>query len=169
MSFKNKLIHELKEIFWTTLYFSVWIGLFLTLKILLLEEYHIGFYQYSVILIGALIAAKVVLILNNVPFSSWTKRQPAIIGILLRTLLYLAGIFIVMILEKSFEGRHEYGGFFNALKGISDQTEFYHVLVNTICIFGALLGFNIWSVVTKQLGEGWLWKILSLPVSFNNK
>ena len=108
----------LKAIFWTTLYFFIWIGSLVLLKTLLLEEYQIEFYGFSIIVVGALIAAKVVLILENVPLGSWAKRQPAIAEVIFRTMLYLAGVFVVMILEKSFEARHEYGGFINAMKSL---------------------------------------------------
>lgn len=169
MSFKDKLVHELKAIFWTTLYFLIWFGVLVIIKELLLKEYQIKFYGFSIVVIGALVAAKSVLILENVSLGSWAKHQPAIVEILFRTLLYLAGIFVIMVLEKSLEARHEYGGFVNALKSIFENAEFYHILVNTICVFGALLGFNLWSVIRKHLGEGGMWKILSTPSTDDNK
>lgn len=169
MSFKKKLIHELKVIFWTTFYFMVWIGVLVLLKTLLLEEYHIGFYEYSIIFVGALVAAKVVLILENVSLGSWAKNSPSIVDILIRTFMYLVGIFIVMVLEKAFESRHEYGGFINALKVLSSHKEFYHIFVNTICVFGALLGFNLYSVIKKHYGENWMSKILSTPTPIDKK
>lgn len=169
MSFKIKLIHELKAIFWTTLYFLIWFGLLMLIKELLLKEYQIKFSGFSMVVVGALVAAKAVLILENVSMGSWTKRQPAIYEILFRTFLYLAGIFVIMVLEKAFEARSEFDGFINALQGVFGQVEFYHVLVNTICVFGALLGFNLWSVIRKHLGEGGMWKILSTPSTDENK
>lgn len=163
MSFKEKFIHELKAIFWTSLYFLIWIGVLVSLKSFLLAEYQIGFYEYSIMLVGALVGAKVVLIMENIPLGSWTKSTPAIVEILVRTLLYLLGVFIIMVLEKAFESRVEYGGFENAVKGLWGKTEFYHIIVNTICVFGALLGFNLWAVIKKHHGDGWLVKILSSP------
>lgn len=169
MSFKKKLIHELKAIFWTTLYFLIWFGLLMLIKELLLKEYQIKFSGFSMVVVGALVAAKAVLILENISMGSWTKGQPAIYEILFRTLLYLAGIFVIMVLEKAFEARHEFDGFINAIPGIFGEAEFYHVLVNTICVFGALLGFNLWSVLNKHIGKRGMWKILSSPVPENSK
>lgn len=169
MSFKNKLVHELKAIFWTSLYFLTWIGLLVVLKSFLLAEYQIGFYDYSIIVVGALVGAKVVLIMENIPMGKWVKRAPAIIEILIRTLLYLLGVIVIMVLEKAFESRAEYGGFVNALKELSGKAEFYHIVVNVICVFGALLGFNLWSVIKKHHGERWLMKILSSPIPETKK
>lgn len=168
MNLKKKIINELKVIFWTTLYFICFLGVLILIKTLLLEEYKIGFSGYSIIVVGALVTAKVVLVLENVSLGTWIKNKPVIVETILRTILYLIGVFVVMVLETAFESRHEYGGFMNALKGLSDNSKFYHVLVNTICVFGALLGFNLWSVIKKHHGNDWLIKILSSP-SPNNK
>lgn len=103
---------ELKFIFWVSLYFLTWFGALMLIKVLLLNEYKIEFYGASMVVVGALIAAKSVLILENVPLRLHNK--PVIIDIILRTILYLAGISIILILERTFEARDEYGGFWNA-------------------------------------------------------
>lgn len=164
MSFKEKFIHEVKALFWTSVYFLFWFGTLILLKNLLLKEYQIAFFGFSMVVVGALIAAKVVLIFENIPIGSWTKNKPAIFEIILRTLLYMAGAIVVLVLEKSFEARHEYGGIFNAMKALSGETEIYHIIVNVIGVFGAFFGFNLWSVLNKHLGGIGLLKILSIPV-----
>ncbi|MDZ7613389.1 MAG: hypothetical protein U5K51_06485 [Flavobacteriaceae bacterium] len=119
-------------------------------------------------MVGALVAAKAVLILENIPLFK-SKTQPAIVEILLRTLLYMAGIFILMVLEKSIETRHEYGGFMNAMKNLIGSEDGNHLLVNTICVFGALFFFNLGSVIKDHLGVGGFLKILTSPMPLKNK
>jgi hypothetical protein len=41
MSIREKLKHELKAIVMVTLFFAVWLGVLMVLKILLLEDYQI--------------------------------------------------------------------------------------------------------------------------------
>jgi hypothetical protein len=159
MSVKDKIIKELKSVFMTTLYFFSWFGALMVIKVLLLREYEIEFYGFSKVLIGALILAKVVLILEYFPLS-FTKKQLVIVGLLIRTILYLGGVFLVLLLEKSFESRHEYGGFGNALMNVFSEVNIYHFWVNCIVIFGALLFFNLWSIMKKQLGPRWMDNIL---------
>ena len=163
MASKEKILKEIKSVFWTSLYFLSWFGALMIIKILLLREYQIEVYGFTSVVVGALVVAKVVLILEyvKIPF---TKNKPAWIEITLRTLLYLLGVFVVMALEKSFEARDEYSGVFDAFTHLSDHADLNHIYVNTICVFGALLFFNIRTVIKKQYGEGALLNILRSPV-----
>ena len=147
-----------------TLYFAVWIGVLVLLKKLILAEYQIEFHGLSMVLIGALILAKVVLILEHVPLGAWMRRQPAFVDVILRTVLYALGVTVVLLLEKAFDGRHEYGGFSRSLMAVFQHADVYHVWANTICVSGALLVYNMLSVVRKHLGEGGLMKLLLSPL-----
>ena len=168
MKIKTKIAEELKSFFWISLYFLIWFGALMLIKIFLLEEYKIEFYGVSVVIIGALVVAKSVLILENVPLSG-RKPQIAFYVILKRTLLYLGGVFIVLILEKSFEGQHEYGSFINAFKNLLNDANMYHIWVNIICVFGALFFYNFGSFLNKQLGNGGIMDMLSSPYPEANK
>lgn len=164
MSSGQKLKEELKSLFEAMLYFGVWIGALVLVKSLILEEYQITFTGGSAAFVGVLVLAKVVLILEHVSLGAWVSRQPAWLGVLLRTILYVVGVFVVMILEKAFEGRHEHGGFGNALAVIFEHVDMPHIWANTICISGALLGYNILAVIRRHIGTGELLKYLQLPL-----
>ena len=163
MSAKQKIIKELKSIFWTSLYFFIWFGGLMLIKVLLLREYHIEFYGFTIVLISALVMAKSVLLLEFIPIS-FTKNKPAWVEVFIRTLLYIIGVFIIIVLEKGLEAKHEYGGFFEAIKNIASKANAYHIWVNTICVYGALLLYNIWSVFKKHFGERVFWKIMREPM-----
>lgn len=162
MSTKDKILKELKAILLVTLYFLVWFGTLMVIKVLLLQEYKIEFNGLSIVIVGALIAAKSVLILEHVPLG--VNNKPAIVDILLRTLLYLAGITIILVLERGIEGRHEYGGFVNAIKNLSKSADLYHIAVDVICVFGALFFYNLGSVIRGRLGKGGLLKMMISPI-----
>lgn len=121
------------------------------------------FYGISKALIGALIVAKVILVMEHIPLGSWVRKQPAFVDVLLRTILYALVILVVLIIEKAFEGRQEYGGFGPSLRQVFNHIDIYHVWVNTICVFGALLTFNLLSLIRNHLGEGGLLHMLSSP------
>ena len=99
MSVQEKLKHELKAIITVTLYFAVWLGIFMGLKVLILKEYEIHFDGLSKVLFGSLILAKVVLILQHVPLGNWIKSRPVAVDVIVRTLLYAVGTLIVLLLE----------------------------------------------------------------------
>lgn len=59
-----------------TLFFAAWLGMFMGLKILILEGYQIRFGSASAVLIGARVLAKIVLILEHLPLGAWVKKHP---------------------------------------------------------------------------------------------
>jgi hypothetical protein len=73
-------------------------------------------------------------------------------------------VFVVLVLEKSFEGRHEYGGFIPSMIESFQTVEGFHVWANIISISGALLVYNIFSVFKQIFGEGTLLRALLRPL-----
>lgn len=169
MSIGQKLKDELKSLFEAMLYFGIWIGALLLVKTLILKEYQITFSDGSAAFVGVLVLAKVVLVLEHVSLGAWVRRQPAWLSVLLRTILYVAGVFMVMILEKAFEGRHEHGGFGKALTMIFEHVDMPHILANTICVAGALLGYNILALIRRHLGAGELLRFFQMPLPDESK
>ena len=95
--------------------------------------------------------------------SCQSRTQPAVFDVILRTALYSLGVLIVLLLEKAFDGRHEYGGFGPALMAVFKHADISHVWVNTICVSGALLGYNMLSIIRQHLGKGGLTRIFLSP------
>jgi len=164
VSLQQKLKDEIKAVAITTLYFATWLGCLVLLKKLILAEYQIEFHGLSVALIGALILAKVVLVLEHVSLGTWVRNHTALIEVVLRTVLYAFGVFVVLVLERAFEGRHEFGGFGSSLMAVFREAKDHHVWANTICLSSALLGYNVLSVVRRHLGEGGLFRLFMLPL-----
>jgi hypothetical protein len=164
MGSKQKLKYELKALTLAMLYFGAWIGALLVLKALTLAEYQIAFHGFSLALIGSLVLAKVVLVLEHVPLGAWVRAQPSWVDLILRTVLYSFGVLVVLLIEKAFEGRHEHGGFGPSLGSVFQQAEIHHVWVNTICLSGALLGYNALAVVRRHLGPGGLLRLFRSPL-----
>ena len=160
VNWKQTMLHEARAVGLATLYFGLWLAILLLIKQLILAEYEIEFSGISKALVGALILSKVVLVLERVSLGGWVGRQPAWIDVLLRTLLYASGVLAVLILEKGFEGREEYGGFFAAVSGIYAAEDAYHVWANAIVISGALLVYNLLALIRRHLGEGGIFRIL---------
>ena len=169
MSFKQKLKEEIKAISIAALYFGCWIGALLLLKSLILAEYEIAFNGWAKAVVGALVLSKVVLVLKNISLGAWVRARPAWVDVVLRTAIYSLGVAVVLLLEKGFEGRHAHGGFGPALQQVIRQTDFQHVLANTLCLSGALLVYNILSVVQQYLEEGSVIRIFLSPLPDESK
>jgi hypothetical protein len=160
----QKITAEIKSLLGAMIFFTVWLGSFIVMKTWVLEEYHIEFHGISVLLIGALVLSKVVLILEHVSLGSWMKRQPAWCDVLARTLLYALGVLVVMTLEKTLEIRHEQGGMAAALESVIRGVHRPHLMANVLCISGALLVFNGLSVIRRQLGPGNVMRLFTRPI-----
>ena len=149
MSIMQKLKDEAVSMALLMLYFVVWIGALVLLKKLILAEYRIAFHGLSAALVGALVLAKVVLVLEHVSLGAWVRTRPAMLDVVLRTILYALGVFVALLLEKGLEGRHEYGGFVPSLLSVFQRADVYHVWANLICLSGAF-----WSLFQLQTSRG---------------
>ena len=169
MSIKQRLKNEINAFLLAILYFGFWVGMLMSIKTLILAEYQIAFNGWTLAVIGVLVLAKVVLILEHVSLGAWISSQPAWLDVLLRTILYSVGVFVVMVLEKAFEGRHEYGGLGNSLSEVFQHVEAPHLWVNTICVTAALLGYNILDVIRRHYGPGGVLQLFMSPIPYERQ
>lgn len=163
MSIVAKAKEEIKAVGLTTLFFALWFSVFVLLKTLILAEYNIGFAGLSAALVGALIVAKVVLILENVPLATWLRGRSGLVHLVVRTAIYGFGVFVVLLLEKAFEVRHEHGGFVPALARVFQHRDIHHAWATTIGVTGALLVFNALLVVRRHVGKQGLLRMFTSP------
>ena len=164
MSITQKIKNEIAAVMWLTIYFGCWLSALVLFKYLLLTEYQIAFTGFSVALVGALVLAKVVLVLEYVPLGVWVHTRSAWVGVVLRTALYTFGVFVVLLLEKAFEARHEYDSFGTSLIAVFQHADISHAWLNTICLSAALLSYNMLTVVRKRLGKGALLQMFLTPL-----
>ena len=92
------------------------------------------------------------------------KDAPARKGMAVRTVLYSLGVVVVLALETGFEGKSEHGGFVVALQAAFDGGNAFHFYTNAICITGALLVYNIFSVIRSYHGSRGLLKMFLQPL-----
>jgi hypothetical protein len=152
MSLQQKVIKEIKGLALLTFYFAVWFGLIVFAKWLVLAQYQIEFSGASLALVGALVVAKVIIVLEHISLGQWVRRRPVAVDVVLHTLLYSLGVLVMLLLEKAFEARHEAGGLGKALVELFQHREIHHVSAETICVSGSLLGFNVLSVLKRHFG-----------------
>jgi hypothetical protein len=160
----EKLKREIRALLEATAYFFLWIGCLVLVKKLILAEYQVEFHGLSKSVVGALVLSKVVLILERVPLGSHVRRKPAWVAVALRTLLYSLGVAVVLLAEQGISERHEYGGVGAAIKAGLQGADMHHVYANTICLAGALLGFNVLALLRERLGRGELLRLFTTPV-----
>lgn len=164
MSLKAKLAHEIRMVGTYTAFFGAWVLLSMIAKSLVLAEYRISGFNLSTALIGALILAKVVLVMEHVPVAGWLRRRAAWLVVVERTVLCGFGVVVVLLIEKAIEVRHEQGGILSALLGVLHHKELPHVLATALSVTGALLVFNSLTVIKRHLGDSGLLKMFVVPL-----
>ncbi len=165
MSFRQKVAHEAVTVMVTTLYFAVCFGILVLLKRLYLSEYQIEFRGLSLALLGALIVAKVVLVLEHVTLGQWIRKHAVAVEVVLRTILYTIGVAIALFLERGFEVRHEHGGFLGGVRWVIQHRDMHHVWADTIAVGASLLIFNAVTAARHHLGHGRLERLFLTPPS----
>ena len=159
MSVLKKILKEIRVVLRTATYFAVVFILIMIMKKLDLEDYNIEFKGLSQAIIGALIMSKVIILMDLIKPGKWVERQPPIVDVVLRTLLYTVAVAIVIILEKAFERRHEPGNFTDAIKYIFSHRDIYHVWSTVLGVSGSLFVYMAFSIVQRMLGKNGLMKL----------
>jgi len=157
----KKVLHEIIIIARTATYFALFFIFMIVMKKLTLEDYDIEFTGLSQALIGALIMSKVILLMQMISLGAWVQDQPPIVDTILRTLLYSAGVLVVVMLEKAFEARHEVKGFSNALTHVLDHRDVYHVWANTLGAAVSIFFVNGFAVMQRLRGKNGTYKLFT--------
>jgi hypothetical protein len=166
MKILKSILRELKTIFKTALFFAIAFLLMMVIKKLDLKDYDIEFTGISQALIGALIMSKVIILMGMISLGPWVQRQPPIIDIILRKILYSIGVVIIVILEKGFEGSHKHGGFSNAVSYLISHRDIYHVWATTIGVSVSIFIYNCYIMIQRKLGKNGMSKLFfSTPLN----
>jgi hypothetical protein len=159
MKTSSWLLKETKAFCVRLLYFLFCFGLLLLLKKLILDEYHIGFLGFGTALIGAFIAAKVVLVFEHTPLARAFNASPPIIKVLFETIFYGLLSLAVLYAERAFELRHHAGGFIPAFSVVLHQNDRYLFAVTLIAVIISFAFYSILTVIDRHLGPGELLKL----------
>ena len=161
MSLLTKAKHELREVGLVTLYFLFCFGIILTLKKLFLAEYQIEFYAISVVVVGALVAGKVVVLLDHTPLGTrFAANQPPGLAAICKTLVYAAVAFLVIVGEKIFHAYRENGSFGRAVSEMWAHLDWNVVFAKLICVTFAFAGYHLFVATDRRLGKGALWRAI---------
>jgi len=162
-----KIVHWLKKegtaFCVLVLYFFFYFGIFIIFKKLILAHYHISFYGFGGAVLGALIAAKAVLAIENTPLSKHLDSAAPCQKILYDAFVYTTLALIFLYVEKTLELYHKEGtlrlAFLTA--GRDDDVYLFCATVG----WGALSFFTyaVFAAISRHLGPGELLRMLFTP------
>ena len=166
MKILKKILEEIKIILRTAAYFAIVFILMMVMKKLYLKDYDIEFTGLSQAIIGALVMAKVIILMELISLGPWVQRQPPIVDVIMRTLLYSLAVMIVVILEKAFEDRHLAASYGEAISYVFSHRDIYHVWATMIGVAGSIFVYNSFSIVQRMMGKNGLAKLFfSTPLN----
>lgn len=154
------LKHELKEVGLVTLYFLFCFGIILTLKKLFLADYQIEFHALSATVIGALVAAKVVVIMDHARAGSRFDASRPLAAVAYKTLVYGAAGAVVVFAEELFHAYRATGGLEVAFAELWTHLDKNVILAKVICVTLTFAGYHLYAEIDRRLGEGTLRRLL---------
>ena len=156
MTVAERVRREVREIGLVALFFLTWFLMFLSLKKLLLEEYDIEVAVLRTAVIGALVVAKVVVVLEKSSFGNRFREGRLFFHVLWRSLAYTAVVFVVTLAEHLFDFYRQTHAFPKALSELRASEDFTHFLAMNLVVGLAFLTYNCFSEIDRHIGEGGL-------------
>ena len=161
MSLPSRLKHEVKQVGLVTLYFFFCFSVVLTLKKLLLASYDIQVYALSSAVVGALVAAKIVVVLDATRAGTrFDASLPLGLAVLYKTLVYGLATFVVLFLERLFHAYRESGTLGQALMDVWAHRDRNVILAKVMCISLAFAAYHLYAGLDRRLGEGTLRRLV---------
>jgi hypothetical protein len=141
------------------IFFLVGFLLLLSIVKLVLANFSIEATAFSKAVIGALFAAKAVLILDETPLARHLEHYRRIVAVAVKTLIYGAITLLLGILERLLEARHRVHNFDAAAQSVIAQASLYRFLA---WVLGITLVFALYFAlfeINERMGEGELWRL----------
>jgi hypothetical protein len=141
------------------LFFSIGFLLLLTIVKLVLANFSIEMTALSKAIIGALFAAKAVLILDGTPLERHLERYRRIVAVTVKTLIYGFITLLLGFLERLLEALHREHGIAAATRFVIEQASMNRLLAWAL---GITLVFGLYFAlfeISKRMGEGKLWEL----------
>jgi hypothetical protein len=137
-SILSRVNHELVEAIPPAVFFFVAFQLIAFTRALMLQEYGIRTSTFVAVTIGALLVAKVVLIVDLVPFVNRFPEKPLIYNVLWKTAIYQVAAFLVRYLEQLIPFVREHGDLALANRHLLDKVvwpQFWFVQIWLLVLF----------------------------------
>jgi hypothetical protein len=164
MDLLSVLKKEIKEVGLVALYFFFSFGVLLTLKKLFLAEYQVEVHAISAAAVSALIAAKIVIILDATHAGSrFDASFPLGLAAVYKTLIYILATFVVLYLEKLIEAYWEIGMLGQAISDVWEHRNRNIMLAKVLCVGLTFFVYHLYAGLDRRLGEGTLRRLVTTP------
>jgi hypothetical protein len=140
-------------------FFLIGFLLVLTIVKLALADYSVEVSTISRALVGALVAAKVVLVLDRTPISRRLANYPHIFRVTLRTLTYGMAVVVLGYAERVVDTLRKVGSLDLAIQEVVDHTSAHRLLAVALGISLVFAAYFVLAEVSSLIGEQTLWDL----------
>ena len=158
-SFKRKARHEFIDFIIIALYLAFFFCALSTYAMLLLKKYEIGYLNYTLAVINALIIAKVILVGEMAHLGRGVENRPLYQSILFKALFFGLLVFAFHLIEE-FVKRLIHG---EASGTVLHGIHFDDLLSRSLVVFCAFLPLFGFREIRRVLGEDKLYALLLKP------
>ena len=149
---KQKLIHELVEYWINVAYLSLFFGVFVTYRRLILAEYEIMYGDYGIALIKALVLAKVIMLGDMMHLGRRLENRPLLIPTLYKAAVFSVWVAVFTALEHMIKGLLHGRGLAGGLDELTSKG-MYELLAGCLVIFLAFIPFFAFRELERVTGE----------------
>ncbi|MDR3476984.1 MAG: hypothetical protein P4M14_03000 [Gammaproteobacteria bacterium] len=158
-----KIIHWLKQeiihLIPIIIYFAICFNLFHFAQSLILPPDSIRFTSYWGATLGAILAGKVILIADSLPFINAFPEKPIVYNITWKFVIYSFFVFLVQVIDNIIRSLYSFKDWSIAcahLKADISQSMFWGIQISVLMFF---LGFIVFSELTRVIGKSKIDKI----------
>jgi len=109
--------------------------------------------------VGALLAAKAVLILDETRIGRSLEHYRKIVAVAVKTVLYGFGTLLLGYLERFLEALYKVGTFDGAVRDMVDQANVYRFFAGVLGVTLIFAIYFVLSAINERMGDGALWSL----------
>ena len=109
--------------------------------------------------VGALLAAKAVLILDETRIGRSLEHYRKIVAVAVKTVLYGFGTLLLGYLERFLEALYKVGTFDGAVHDMVDQANVYRFFAGVLGVTLIFAIYFVLSAINERMGDGALWSL----------
>jgi hypothetical protein len=146
---KQKVAHEFEELAILTLYLAFFFCALATYSMLLLDRFHISYFNYGAALINALVLAKVILIGEAVHVGTKLEAKALVYSAIWKAFMFGLLVFAFHILEELIK-RLVHG---QAFAGALHEIRIDDLLVRTVVVFCTFIPLFAFRELRRVIGD----------------
>ena len=153
------LYREMRALWPVFLFFLIGFMLLAFLIKTALADFSIEITVLSNTIVGALIAAKAALVMDEIPLARKLEHNRRIVAVAVKTFLYGLATLMMGYLERFLEAYHRVHSSSGAFQYLIDHADHHRIVVWTLGISTIFALYFSMFEISQKMGEGALWRL----------